>query len=120
MLCLRKTNWLICYSTFAHISAFNLLILFVGYQYKLLFLKGNNENNFFEITMTYYTDYLEEISTRKNQGLHAKPIDNHSLMEEIIQQIKDENNVYRKDSLHFLFTIHYPVRQVPLVQKLIF
>ena len=51
--------------------------------------------------MTYYTDYLEEISNRKNQGLHAKPIDNHFLMEEIIQQIKDENNVYRKDSLHF-------------------
>ena len=51
--------------------------------------------------MTYYTDYLEEISARKKQGLHAKPIDNLSLMEEIIQQIKDDNNVYRKDSLHF-------------------
>ena len=51
--------------------------------------------------MTYYTDYLEEISARKEQGLHAKPIDNHSLMEEIIQQIKDENNVYRKDSLNY-------------------
>ncbi|MEL0255566.1 MAG: hypothetical protein VW930_06445, partial [Burkholderiaceae bacterium] len=51
--------------------------------------------------MTYYTDYLEEISARKKQGLHAKPIDNLSLMEEIIQQIKDDNNVYRKDSLHY-------------------
>ena len=51
--------------------------------------------------MTYYTDYLEEISTRKKQGLHAKPIDNLSLMEEIIQQIKDDNNVYRKESLHY-------------------
>ena len=59
--------------------------------------------------MTYYTDYLEEISARKKQGLHAKPIDNHSLMEEIIQQIKDDNNVYRKDSLHFF--IYNTLRQ---------
>ena len=51
--------------------------------------------------MTYYTAYLEEISARKKQGLHAKPIDNLSLMEEIIQQIKEDNNVYRKDSLHY-------------------
>ncbi len=52
--------------------------------------------------MTYYTEYLDEISSRKQQGLHAKPIDNLQLMEEIIEQIEDKDNKFRKESLNFL------------------
>ena len=41
-------------------------------------LKGNAENNFFEITMTYYTDYLEEISADFH-SIWNKGKDNESL-----------------------------------------
>ncbi|PLW76341.1 bifunctional aconitate hydratase 2/2-methylisocitrate dehydratase [Cohaesibacter celericrescens] len=50
--------------------------------------------------MTLYTDYLDEIETREIQGLHPKPIDDAALLNEIIAQIKDTANEYRKDSLH--------------------
>ena len=52
--------------------------------------------------MSLYLDYLQEIEDRKGQGLHPKPIDGGDLLAEIISQIKDLNNEYRKDSLHFL------------------
>ncbi len=48
-----------------------------------------------------YNDYIKEIEERKEQGLHAKPIDDGALLGEIIEQIKDTNNEYRKDSLRF-------------------
>nr|WP_321461524.1 bifunctional aconitate hydratase 2/2-methylisocitrate dehydratase [uncultured Cohaesibacter sp.] len=51
--------------------------------------------------MTLYTNYLDEIETRKIQGLHPKPIDDAALLNEIIAQIKDNGNEYRKDSLHY-------------------
>ena len=51
--------------------------------------------------MNMYQDYLKEIEERKTQGLHPKPIDNAELLSEIIAQIKDVNNEYRKDSLNF-------------------
>nr|WP_321455284.1 bifunctional aconitate hydratase 2/2-methylisocitrate dehydratase [uncultured Cohaesibacter sp.] len=51
--------------------------------------------------MTLYTDYLDEIETRKIQGLHPKPIDDAALLNEIIAQIKDTDNEHRKDSLQF-------------------
>ena len=51
--------------------------------------------------MTLYTDYLDEIETRKIQGLHPKPIDDAALLNEIIAQIKDTANEYRKDSLQY-------------------
>jgi len=51
--------------------------------------------------MSMYTDYLSEIEERKNQGLHPKPIDDGQLLSEIIEQIKDEGNEHRKDSLQF-------------------
>ncbi|WP_096085767.1 bifunctional aconitate hydratase 2/2-methylisocitrate dehydratase [Agaribacterium haliotis] len=52
--------------------------------------------------MSLYSQYLEEIETRKNElGLHPKPIDSAELLAEIIEQIKDVNNEYRKDSLNF-------------------
>ncbi|MGS0524568.1 hypothetical protein ACU8V7_04545 [Zobellia nedashkovskayae] len=51
--------------------------------------------------MSIYKDYLKEIEERKSQGLHPKPIDGAELLSKIIEQIKDENNEYREDSLNF-------------------
>ncbi len=44
---------------------------------------------------------MAEIESRKNEGLHPKPIDNAELLTEIIAQIKDTGNEHRKDSLNF-------------------
>ena len=52
--------------------------------------------------MNLYRNYLEEIKKRKNLGLQPKPIEDGLLIKEIILQIKDINNKYRKDSLKFL------------------
>ena len=52
--------------------------------------------------MSLYTNYLSEIEKRKQEGLKPKPIENGTLLKEIISQIKDENNPHRKDSLNFL------------------
>ncbi|MGL2988314.1 bifunctional aconitate hydratase 2/2-methylisocitrate dehydratase [Flavobacterium sp. RSSA_27] len=51
--------------------------------------------------MSIYHDYIKEIEERKIQGLHPKPIDTAELLSEIIAQIKDIDNQYRADSLHF-------------------
>ncbi len=51
--------------------------------------------------MSLYTDYLNEIETRKEQGLHPKPIEDSALLEEIIAQIKDVDHEHRKESLEF-------------------
>ena len=51
--------------------------------------------------MGLYTEYLNEIETRKNQGLHPKPIEDGALVAEIISQIKDLGNAHRKGSLEF-------------------
>ncbi|WP_172327402.1 bifunctional aconitate hydratase 2/2-methylisocitrate dehydratase [Mangrovicoccus sp. HB161399] len=51
--------------------------------------------------MSLYTDYLAEIETRKAEGLHPKPIDDGALVGELIAQIEDAGNEYRKDSLEF-------------------
>ena len=51
--------------------------------------------------MSLYDAYLEEIETRKQQGLNPKPIDDGALIKEIIGQIKDTANPHRADSLHF-------------------
>ncbi|WP_420567461.1 bifunctional aconitate hydratase 2/2-methylisocitrate dehydratase [Thalassovita sp.] len=54
--------------------------------------------------MSLYTDYLTEIETRKDQGLHPKPIDDGALVGALIAQIKDTGNEYRADSLqHFIY-----------------
>ncbi|MEM8594885.1 MAG: bifunctional aconitate hydratase 2/2-methylisocitrate dehydratase [Pseudomonadota bacterium] len=54
--------------------------------------------------MTLYATYLDEIETRKQQRLHAKPIDDGSLLAEVIAQIKDVGNDHRADSLqHFIY-----------------
>ncbi|MCG7621846.1 MULTISPECIES: bifunctional aconitate hydratase 2/2-methylisocitrate dehydratase [unclassified Epibacterium] len=51
--------------------------------------------------MSLYTDYLDEIGTRKAQGLSPKPIDDGALVEELISQIKEPGHAHRADSLHF-------------------
>ncbi|WP_353331856.1 bifunctional aconitate hydratase 2/2-methylisocitrate dehydratase [Phaeobacter sp. NW0010-22] len=51
--------------------------------------------------MTLYSDYLTEIETRKEQGLHPKPIDDGALVAELISQIKDTENKDREASLQF-------------------
>jgi aconitate hydratase 2/2-methylisocitrate dehydratase len=52
--------------------------------------------------MTLYSNYLAEIENRKKDGLNPKPIEDGELLKEIITQIKDTNNVHRKDSIYFL------------------
>ena len=51
--------------------------------------------------MSLYTDYLEQIDTRKDQGLHPKPIEDAALVEELIAQITDPQNEHRAESLKF-------------------
>ncbi len=51
--------------------------------------------------MSLYTDYLNEIETRKGQGLNPKPIEDGALVAEIISQIKDLENEHRAQSLEF-------------------
>ena len=54
--------------------------------------------------MELYKNYLDEIESRKNQSLKPKPIDDRSLLKEIIFHIKDNKSVYRKDCLnHFIY-----------------
>ena len=48
-----------------------------------------------------YLEYIGEIEERKAQGLNPKPIDSGDLIAEIISQIKDIGNEYRKPSLDF-------------------
>ncbi|WP_298985295.1 bifunctional aconitate hydratase 2/2-methylisocitrate dehydratase [uncultured Roseibium sp.] len=51
--------------------------------------------------MSLYQDYLKEIDTRKEQGLHPKPIEDGALLEEIVAQIKDQGNEHREASVKF-------------------
>ncbi|MFK8053016.1 MAG: bifunctional aconitate hydratase 2/2-methylisocitrate dehydratase [Woeseiaceae bacterium] len=51
--------------------------------------------------MSLYTDYLTEIETRKEQGLHAKPIEDAALVAELVTQIKDTGHPHRADSIKF-------------------
>ncbi len=51
--------------------------------------------------MNLYTAYLEEIEIRKAQALKPKPIDHGPMVEQLISQIIDNENPYRKESLEF-------------------
>lgn len=51
--------------------------------------------------MSLYIEYLNEIESRKEQGLNPKPIEDGALVNEIIAQIKDTVNEHRKSSLEF-------------------
>ena len=52
--------------------------------------------------MSLYSEYIQEIEDRKTQDLSPKPIDGGELLAEIVTQIKDKGNEFRKDSLNFL------------------
>lgn len=51
--------------------------------------------------MSLYSAYLQEIEDRKGEGLHPKPIDDASLLSEVIDQIKDPIHPEREASLNF-------------------
>lgn len=51
--------------------------------------------------MSLYTEYREEIATRKEQGLHPKPIDDGSLTAEIIEIVRDTEHEFRDEALNF-------------------
>ena len=51
--------------------------------------------------MSLYSDYLEEIETRKQQGLKPKPIEDSALIRELVSQIEDQENAHRSESLEF-------------------
>ncbi|MGB2293033.1 MAG: bifunctional aconitate hydratase 2/2-methylisocitrate dehydratase [Parvibaculales bacterium] len=51
--------------------------------------------------MALYDAYLENIETRKQQGLSAKPIDDGDLLAEIIGLIKQPDNGHRADALYY-------------------
>ena len=51
--------------------------------------------------MSLYEAYLEEIETRKQQGLSPKPIDDGALTAEIIAQIEDIAHPHRDQSVQF-------------------
>lgn len=51
--------------------------------------------------MSLYADYLNEIETRKSQGLNPKPIDGGDLLAEIVALIKDQSSEHREDCLKF-------------------
>ena len=51
--------------------------------------------------MSLYSAYLQEIEDRKGEGLHPKPIDDASLLSEVIDQIKDPSHPEREASLNF-------------------
>ena len=54
--------------------------------------------------MSLYDDYLTEIEQRKEDGLHAKPIDGADLLAEVIGQIEDATSEHRDDCLRFFRT----------------
>ena len=51
--------------------------------------------------MSIYEDYLKQIDTRKEQGLHPKPIEDAALVDALIGQIREPGHVHRADSLQF-------------------
>ena len=51
--------------------------------------------------MSVYSDYLDEIETRRQQGLNPKPIEDAALIKEIISHIEDEGSTQHKACLEF-------------------
>jgi len=67
--------------------------------------------------MSLYSDYLQEIEDRKNQGLHPKPIDSGELVAEIIAQIKELTHPHREDSLNYFIYNTLPGTTSAAAQK---
>ena len=51
--------------------------------------------------MSVYSDYLDEIERRRQQGLNPKPIEDAALINEIISHIEDEGSTQHKACLEF-------------------
>jgi len=51
--------------------------------------------------MSLYEEYLNQIETRKEQGLHPKPVEDAEMVEALITQIKDTGHKHRAQSLKF-------------------
>ena len=51
--------------------------------------------------MSVYNDYLDEIETRRQEGLQPKPIEDAALIKEIISHIEDEESAQHKACLEF-------------------
>ena len=65
--------------------------------------------------MELYKNYLDEIESRKNQSLKPKPIDDGSLLKEIIFHIKDNKSKYRKDCLNYFIYNTLPGTTLSLI-----
>ena len=51
--------------------------------------------------MSLYSEYLQEIATRKTEGLNPKPIDGADLLTEVIGLVKDPAAMDREQALNF-------------------
>ena len=51
--------------------------------------------------MSLYTDYLEQIESRRQHGLHPKPIEDADLVEALIEIILADGHEHRADALNF-------------------
>ena len=70
--------------------------------------------------MELYKNYLEEIENRKQQSLKPKPIDDGSLLKDIISHIKDNKSEYRKDCLNYFIYNTLPGTTSAAEEKAIF
>ena len=70
--------------------------------------------------MELYKNYLDEIESRKLQSLKPKPIDDGSLLKEIISYIKDNKSEYRKDCLNYFIYNTLPGTTSAAEEKAIF
>ena len=70
--------------------------------------------------MELYKNYLDEIESRKLQSLKPKPIDDGSLLKEIISYIKDKKSEYRKDCLNYFIYNTLPGTTSAAEEKAIF
>ena len=70
--------------------------------------------------MELYKNYLDEIESRKQQSLKPKPIDDGSLLKEIISHIKDKKSEYRKDCLNYFIYNTLPGTTSAAEEKAIF
>ena len=70
--------------------------------------------------MELYKNYLDEIESRKKQSLKPKPIDDGSLLKEIISHIKDNNSEHKKDCLNYFIYNTLPGTTSAAEEKAIF
>ena len=70
--------------------------------------------------MALYDAYLENIETRKQQGLSAKPIDDGDLLADIIALIKQPDNGHRADALHHFIYNTLPGTTSAAIEKAAF